>query len=91
LKSTKREASPLSRGIDFADCDAVFDGPLVTWEDDRYPYGEQRLLSLGMLHGVVVLFGADQQPLIVSRVPLEIGGADDNFGHPYQPTTTFYA
>jgi uncharacterized protein len=27
----------------------VFDGPCVTFEDDRFAYGEQRLITLGLL------------------------------------------
>ncbi len=32
----------------------MFDGPVVTWEDDRETYGEQRINLLGWLNGIVV-------------------------------------
>lgn len=41
-------------GLDFVGCEAVFDGPVVAWEDDRESYGEQRINLLGWLGGVVV-------------------------------------
>jgi uncharacterized DUF497 family protein len=42
------------RGLDFIGCEAVFDSPVVTWEDDREAYGEQRINLLGWLNGIVV-------------------------------------
>ena len=41
-------------GLDFNACEAVFDGPVVTWEDDREVYGEHRIYLLGWLNGIVV-------------------------------------
>jgi len=32
----------------------VFQGPTVTYEDDRFSYGEQRFVTLGLLGGVAV-------------------------------------
>jgi len=41
-------------GIDFADAEKIFAGYTVTAEDVREAYGEQRFLTLGLLHGEVV-------------------------------------
>lgn len=41
-------------GLDFTGCDAVFDGPVITRDDDREDYGEQRINLLGVLAGEVV-------------------------------------
>jgi uncharacterized DUF497 family protein len=51
----KREVNLRQHGIDFAHCAVVFDGPTVTSEDTREDYGEQRLRTLGLFYGVVVL------------------------------------
>lgn len=51
---SKRALNIAKHGIDFADCDPVFGSRLVTRDDDRFAYGEQRLQSLGVLHGIVV-------------------------------------
>lgn len=57
----KRRTNLAKHGIDLADCAEVFDGPMLTDEDARVAYGEQRLKNLGWLHGrVVVLVWTDR-------------------------------
>src|SRR5260363_123200 len=51
----KRKINLAKHGIDLADCEPIFDAPMLTREDDRKHYGEQRLVSLGMLNGTVVV------------------------------------
>lgn len=51
---SKRKLNLRKHGIDFRDAETIFDGPTVTAEDTRLPYGEQRLVTLGLLNGVVV-------------------------------------
>ncbi len=50
----KRIANLRKHGIDFIDLAVVFDGETLTLEDDRYDYGEQRLITFGLLRGLVV-------------------------------------
>jgi uncharacterized DUF497 family protein len=50
----KRLVNLAKHGIDLADCAVIFDGPMVTEEDWREAYGEQRLQTLGLFYGVVV-------------------------------------
>jgi uncharacterized DUF497 family protein len=50
----KRLANLRHHGLDFEGCEAVFDAPVVTVEDSRTAYGEQRINLLGWLHGRVV-------------------------------------
>lgn len=50
----KREANLRQHGLDFEGCDAVFVHPVVTVEDSRVAYGEQRINLLGWLQGRVV-------------------------------------
>lgn len=50
----KRQSNLKDHGLDFSGCEAVFDGPVVTWDDDRVAYGELRINLLGWLHGIVV-------------------------------------
>jgi len=42
-------------GIGFATASRIFEGPLVSWVDDRYEYGEVRHHSIGQVGGVIVL------------------------------------
>lgn len=50
----KRQANLRKHGLDFDGCEAVFDHPVLTVEDARAPYGEQRINLLGWLQDRVV-------------------------------------
>jgi len=52
---SKRKANLLKHGMDFIDAKAVFSSATFVFEDDRFYYGEQRFVTLGMLRGVVVV------------------------------------
>jgi uncharacterized DUF497 family protein len=51
----KRQVNLHKHGLDFADASAVFGGTTFTFEDDRFDYREQRFITLGLLHGRVVI------------------------------------
>ncbi len=51
----KRRANLAKHGLDFADASRVFDGLVIRYEDDRFPYDERRMVALGQLDAVVVL------------------------------------
>lgn len=58
----KRKTNQRKHEIDLLECESVFDEPMLTREDTREFYGEQRLVSLGWLKGrVVVLVWTDRQ------------------------------
>ena len=50
----KRRINLQIHGLDFVDAATVFAGPTVTFEDDRFDYREQRLVTLGLLAGIPV-------------------------------------
>ncbi len=50
----KRQSNLREHGLDFAGCEAVFDGPVIANEDNRLAYGEQRINLIGVLAGLVV-------------------------------------
>lgn len=50
----KRSLNLKSHGLDFVDAPRVFEGATYTFEDDRFSYGEQRFVPLGLLAGVPV-------------------------------------
>lgn len=53
--SERKRALNLERhGLDFVDAVAVFNGLTFTFEDDRFAYGEQRFVTLGLLADVAV-------------------------------------
>ena len=51
---TKRASNLRVHGLDFADAERVFAGLTYTFEDDRFDYGEQRFVTLGLLDGLPV-------------------------------------
>lgn len=65
----KRRRNLRKHKLDLPGCEAAFDAPMLTREDDREKYGEQRLVSLGWAHGrVVVLVWTDRDngPRLIS-------------------------
>ena len=50
----KRSINLKEHGLDFIDAPRVFEGLTYTYEDDRFAYGEQRFVTLGLLAGVPV-------------------------------------
>ncbi len=66
---SKRKSNLQKHQIDLAECEAVFDEPMLTREGGRESYGEQRLVSLAWFRGeVVVLVWADRDdgPRLIS-------------------------
>ncbi|MER2527429.1 MAG: BrnT family toxin [Candidatus Competibacter denitrificans] len=53
--SIKRQANLKKHGLDFADAEQIFSSETFTFEDDRFAYGEQRFISLGLLRGHVIV------------------------------------
>lgn len=51
----KNRTNFAKHGLRFEDAEFVFSGPCVTFEDDRFSYGEQRLITLGLLAGRLVV------------------------------------
>lgn len=51
----KQEWTLRERGLDFADATAVFAGPTITFEDDRFDYPEVRFVTVGLLAGRMVV------------------------------------
>ena len=50
----KRAVNLKAHGLDFIDAPRVFEGVTFSFEDDRFSYGEQRFVTLGLLAGVPV-------------------------------------
>ncbi|MDP1605109.1 MAG: BrnT family toxin [Rhodocyclaceae bacterium] len=50
----KRNLNAKNHGLDFVDAPRVFEGVTFTYEDDRFSYGEQRFVTLGLLAGIPV-------------------------------------
>ena len=51
---SKRISNLRKHGIDFLDVPAVFSESIVTVEDDRFDYGEERFVTFGLLQGRII-------------------------------------
>lgn len=61
----KRLANLDKHGTDFLNVEEVFDGDIVTVEDDHYSYGEQRFVTFGLFQGrVVAIVYTDQSDVV---------------------------
>jgi len=52
---SKSDANLQKHGLSFEDAKIVFSGVCVTFEDNRYNYGEPRFITLGALAGRIVV------------------------------------
>lgn len=64
----KSRSNLAKHGLDFADAPLVLNGPCVTFLDDRFEYGEKRLISLGTLAGRVVVIAHAPRGQDVTRI-----------------------
>ena len=51
----KNQGNIAKHGIGFERASRIFQGPTLDWIDDRDDYGEERIVSIGMIEGVLVL------------------------------------
>ena len=51
----KRAATLADRGLDFADAEQVFAGLVFEFPDDRFDYDEERIITVGLLAGRMVV------------------------------------
>ena len=51
----KRAKTLAERGLDFADAGEVLDGRVFEFADVRFDYGEERITSVGLLRGRMVV------------------------------------
>jgi uncharacterized protein len=58
-------------GLDFSDAEHVLTEPCVTFPDERFDYGENRLISLGSLAGRVVVIAHAPRGDDTTRITLE--------------------
>ena len=61
----KRRINIRKHGIDFADLDVLFEGETVTVLDDRFDYGEERFVTLGMLDSIVLVVVHTETEMVI--------------------------
>ena len=73
----KRKRTLTLRGLDFADAVKVFEGATFTFEDDRYDYGERRLVTLGLLGADVVIIVHTETEKEIRIISMRKGDRDE--------------
>lgn len=73
----KRHRNLHKHGLDFADCGAVFRGPVVTIIDDRGEYGETRLLTFGLLRDKVVVISHTEASELIRIISMRTATAHE--------------
>jgi uncharacterized protein len=67
----KRDWTLRERGLDFAKAERIFRAFILTFDDNRDDYGEDRFLTYGLLDGVIVAcvwtFRGDRRRIISLR------------------------
>ena len=66
----KRRLNLKNHGLDFVDAPRVFERPTFTFEDDRFVYDEQRLVTLGLLGGIAVSIVHTESPSRIHVISL---------------------
>lgn len=66
----KRKANFIKHGIDFSDAKYVFEGATLTFEDDRFAYGEQRFITMGMLKSLVVVIAHTERDDVIRIISM---------------------
>ena len=51
----KNAANLTKHGISFDEAQLIFEGPVLSWVDDRADYGEVRTISIGLVRNLVAV------------------------------------
>ena len=51
----KDQANIQKHGVGFETAKLIFDGSVLTWQDNRRNYGEDRYISIGQVHAAYIL------------------------------------
>lgn len=51
----KSAANLVKHGVSFSEACLIFEGPVLSRSDDRYAYGERRIISIGCVRAIAVI------------------------------------
>ncbi|RME44716.1 MAG: BrnT family toxin [Caldilineae bacterium] len=66
----KRQSNLRKHHLDFVDVETVFGGATFTFEDDRFEYGEDRYITLGLLRGMVVVIAHTEREDVIRVISM---------------------
>lgn len=77
----KRESNLAKHGLDFVGIEEVFAGETVTIFDDRFDYGEERFITLGLLNGRVVVIAHTETKEIIRIISVRKATKHEEIGY----------
>jgi len=77
----KRQSNILKHGIDFVGIEEVFEDETVTIFDDRFDYGEQRFVTLGLLSGRVVVIVHTETDEVIRLISVRKATKDEEISY----------
>ena len=77
----KRESDLAKHGIDFIGIEEVFAGETVTIFDDRFDYGEERFITLGLLNGRVVVIAHTETEEVIRIISVRKATKHEEIGY----------
>ena len=73
----KRKENLAKHGVDFADLPVLFDGLTVTVIDQRYDYGEDRLITVGVVQGIVITLAHTETDVVIRFISARKATSDE--------------
>ena len=77
----KRQSNILKHGIDFVDIEEVFEDEIITILDNRFNYGEERFLTLGLLSGRVVVIAHTETDEMIRIISVRKATKDEEISY----------
>ena len=74
---TKRRSNLIKHGLDFATAHRVFTGPTFSIPDNRFDYGEERFVTIGLLDAKVVVIVHAETPDEIRVISMRKGTANE--------------
>lgn len=66
----KRQSNLRKHHLDFYDAAEIFSGATFTFRDERFEYGEDRYITLGLLKGTVVVVAHTERDDIIRVISM---------------------
>lgn len=74
---TKRKANVMKHGLDLANANMVSAGPTFTFPDNRFDYGEERFVTVGLLMADVVVIVHAETSAAIRVISMRKGTANE--------------
>jgi len=77
----KRKENLLKHGVDFVDLPPLFDGLTATVLDDRFDYGEDRYITVGVVNGIVLTVAHTETDDLIRIISARKATSDEEEGY----------